>query len=282
MSLECLIIVFFGLSSVPGRTYPMKGRVGPVRPRVPQDSGEWLPTIKSRDRSGPEVTRLKDGRLRYRHPSFTATVRRDGTVRFSDKLLGWNWPKEKGPPSPHPGYVVEVMPDGSVPFNPRFLSNHSGQGGGSFDLYTLIQKARGKTVNAGDKLRFLDRTRSFRLAMRRRWKLKVQKGYLTRLSPRLAALWRLETLTFAQKRRLMFLLWDECLEQDGTRTGRLAAEAREIILTFIRRYLPRGSPLAYTRAELARLNRQRESRHPFDPYGAFGPHARQETDLSAD
>ena len=177
MTLDCVILAIFALMSTPGRTYPIKGRVGPVRPKVPQQTGDWLPSIKKRDRTGPDIQRVKGGKLRYRTSNFTATIRRDGTVRFSDKLLGWNWPKS-GPPSPHPGYVGEVMPDGKVPWNSQFLSNHSGQGGGSFDLYTLIQKGRGKIVNAADKLRFLDRTRPFRMAMRRRWKVRVEKTYL--------------------------------------------------------------------------------------------------------
>lgn len=267
MTLDFVILVTFALSSTPGRTYPIKGRVGPVRPHVPQETGDWLPSIKKRDRTGPDVQRVKGGKLRYRHPTFSATIRRDGSVRFSDKLLGWNWPRKKGPPSPHPGYVGEVMPDGKVPWNSQFLTNHSGQGGGSFDLYSLIQKGRGKILNAADKLRFLDRTRPFRMAMRRRWKVKVEKTYLNRLPRRLSQLWQLRTLTFAQKRRVLFLLWDECLESNSTRTGRMALEARDIILKFIRRNLPPSSPYAYSRLELNRYNRRKESRQRFEPYG---------------
>ena len=45
-----------------------------------------------------------------------------------------------------------------------------------------------------------------------------------------------------------------------------AEKARRTIEAFVRRQLPRGSASAYTRAELADMNRRRRSVQPFAPY----------------
>jgi hypothetical protein len=41
-----------------------------------------------------------------------------------------------------------------------------------------------------------------------------------------------------------------------------------VIENFIRARLPEDSPLAYSSAELAQLNKRRVSRRAFDPYGS--------------
>jgi hypothetical protein len=65
----------------------------------------------------------------------------------------------------------------------------------------------------------------------------------------------------AERRQLLFELWDEC---DNTNSGR---EARASILAFIRRRLPLGGADAYSPDELERLNGRRTTAEPFDPYG---------------
>ncbi|MBV8763025.1 MAG: hypothetical protein JO257_37410 [Deltaproteobacteria bacterium] len=50
------------------------------------------------------------------------------------------------------------------------------------------------------------------------------------------------------------------------RARRGRATARLYIIAFIRWKLPAGGPDAYTAAELAALNAQRQSKQPFAPY----------------
>jgi hypothetical protein len=70
----------------------------------------------------------------------------------------------------------------------------------------------------------------------------------------------------AARKRGMFALWDECAETGTAEIIKAGSAARAKVLGFIRARLPAGSPDAFTRAELATLNQQKQSRAVFAPY----------------
>ena len=104
---------------------------------------------------------------------------------------------------------------------------------------------------------------------------------LAALDAELAALWADASKPAAERRRLLFERWDECEEGEAPRSvvevqraaaapdalrGQAGERAREIVEKFVRAHLPEGGEHAYSREELAQLNRRRASRRPFTPY----------------
>lgn len=75
-------------------------------------------------------------------------------------------------------------------------------------------------------------------------------------------------LPLAQRRRILFLLWDEMAEPDDAERGWAGARARLLIEAFIRERLPAGAPGAYSAAELTAFNRTRHGGVRFEPYAA--------------
>ena len=73
-------------------------------------------------------------------------------------------------------------------------------------------------------------------------------------------------LSLAQRRRVLFLLWDEMAEAEDRERGWAGTEARAIIDAFIRKRLPDGGPNGYSPDELAAFNRTRRDGIRFDPY----------------
>ena len=72
--------------------------------------------------------------------------------------------------------------------------------------------------------------------------------------------------SLAERRRLLFLLWDEMAEPEDAERGWAGARARGIIDAFIKRRLPAGAAAAYSSAELAAFNRARGNARRFNPY----------------
>jgi hypothetical protein len=103
---------------------------------------------------------------------------------------------------------------------------------------------------------------------------------LSRLDDELDALWAESWRPLADRRALLFELWDQCLEgiprvvalSDDLAIAldrirhQAAAEARRKIVKFVRKNAPWGAPNAYTAAELHQLNARRISIERFDPY----------------
>lgn len=85
---------------------------------------------------------------------------------------------------------------------------------------------------------------------------------LDRLPEGLAELWHDPRYSASEKRRILFELWREA---DDSKAG---AQARDIVMTFIRRILPCRSSQAYPPAELHAL--QVGEGRAFSPYGVCG------------
>jgi hypothetical protein len=77
----------------------------------------------------------------------------------------------------------------------------------------------------------------------------------------LAELWHDQRYSARERRRLLFELWRETDESDA------GAQARDTILTFIRRILPCKSAEGYQTEELRALQASAPERK-FSPYGA--------------
>lgn len=151
-------------------------------------------------------------------------------------------------------FIATIHPDGRVAFRHRKR--------GPLKYYAL-------------KTRIQKETFSLRLAMVRRWSRAQTRARLGALQRELRELWS-SPLEAAARRRLLFELWDECLERSLEAEGvesaldreraQVGVRARAIILKFVATELPLSSPNAYTPAELRRLNTRRVSRSRFEPY----------------
>jgi hypothetical protein len=85
-------------------------------------------------------------------------------------------------------------------------------------------------------------------------------------------------MPLAERRRILFLLWDEMAEPDDSERGWAGAAARRLIDTFIQRRLGPGTPGAYTADEIAAFNRTRTGGKaaPFNPYAPPEPTIRDD------
>lgn len=233
-----------------GRSAPQ-----PLPPLVPGPYGIpvaplWMPHTKVGPMTLGDLHLVGDGRGGYHgaRPGYRFDIERDGTVRFHDR----------------PGVQVSVI---------EFIGFSA-----IFDVTDLVMRAGGRDPYASDKLAVLELTSKMRAPMSDADRRRRLDDALARLPDDLAALWRREDLPAAQRRRLIFDLWDELLDGAGPE-GAAAARARDEIRRFVQRALPAGSPHAYTRDELARLNAGRRSQLEFAPYrigNATGRHGDSE------
>jgi hypothetical protein len=117
-----------------------------------------------------------------------------------------------------------------------------------------------------EKARWLDATREQRQAMALEWRREKLDEAMRRMPAWLDGLWRESGRTPAERRELLFRLWDECAETGPDDVVLAARQVRATIERFVRTRLPPGSADAYTDAELERLNDVRSSRRAFAPY----------------
>jgi hypothetical protein len=120
---------------------------------------------------------------------------------------------------------------------------------------------------AAARLRFMRETAPWRSQLRRVYRRRLERRYFAELPARLRALWQRKDRSMAEKRRLLFALWEECLEPGVLRDQQLAQQARWMIRRFIQARVPASSPHRFTAAELAGWNSRRRGKIRFDPYG---------------
>jgi hypothetical protein len=216
------------------------------------------------------LVRQKQGDYVYVDPGgrFSARFSADGTVSFADR---WRRPTKGN--AQHGGCCA--LPPGGVPgINPLY-------GLGMMGPTEWLLRMHGVDLAANAKTELLERTREVRIQLAVAWNLDLLERRLAELEPELLALWTDHEVDVARRRQLLFQRWDECDERFAVDPGDVPADAivridearrdtaeraRRRIEAFIRRHLPRGGTHAYTRAELARLNRERTSRQRFEPY----------------
>jgi hypothetical protein len=136
---------------------------------------------------------------------------------------------------------------------------------GHFDLTDHVMKRMGQDPYGPSKRAIADATREQRLCMARRYQGERQKQELFNLATKVRSLASRADLSAADRRELVFEIWDECTEEAtlGTDYG---AMARATILAVVREAFPAGSERAYQPAELLAFNQRRSSRQRFAPY----------------
>jgi hypothetical protein len=116
------------------------------------------------------------------------------------------------------------------------------------------------------KLKLMEETREERAAMALAARAEALEAALRGFEGQLQRIWNDPTHSAAERRAILFALWDECAESGPDEIVSTARSIRAIILSFVRRELPRGSALAYGDDELSALNAVRSSRALFAPY----------------
>jgi hypothetical protein len=227
-----------------GRTPAGRGDGGAVRPVFAPDprSPVPLPPVRFHTRSGPTtmddlaLVPDKDGGWKGSRPGFRFRIARDGTIAFDDRASV---------------EVTALLPFGSL---------------AAFDLTDAVIRLQGGDPYSYDKALVAALTRPMRDAMTDAERVDRLRGAVVALPGNLARLWNNRALEAHVRRALLFRLWDELIETGSSPEADAAAEARAIILRFIRRTLPAGSAGGYGPGELAELNARRRSQRPFAPY----------------
>ena len=171
------------------------------------------------------------------------------------------------------GFSAVLGEDGSIDF-----VDHTFGGGASlllawmtFDVTDGLMRSANEDPYLSQKLRIMDQTREERMAVRRGHDKIVMRRALDDLPVYLEAVWQQAAWSPAVRRRVLFALWDEAAEEGNALLVAGGAEARATIEHFIARRIPPGHRHAFTRGELAELNRMRTSRHAFAPYDQGAP-----------
>jgi hypothetical protein len=124
-------------------------------------------------------------------------------------------------------------------------------------------------MDADDERRwFEDHVSGLLVSLARAHEREVIEEALEALPRHLSAILGDRRLSLAERRRILFLLWDEMAEPEDSERGWAGARARQLIELFVQDRLPPGAPGAYSAAELAAFNRTRRNGVQFAPYTA--------------
>jgi len=139
--------------------------------------------------------------------------------------------------------------------------------GGGFNVDDWLLRRKGVDPYASRKLHVLDATRDERAELGSRHRREQLAHATILMQQNLEQVWASVHDRGARKQAL-FDLWDECAETGDTSLVEAGADARRLIIGFIRARLPAGGPDAYTDAELAALNgsKKKQSKAIFQPY----------------
>jgi hypothetical protein len=125
-----------------------------------------------------------------------------------------------------------------------------------WDLYLVGMP--NKTTGREEKARFLAATALLRTRMAEQAHAENLKAAQWDLPALLQRIWSDSTQSPAERRQLLLELWREYAEMADNQIS------CAIIIAYIRRHLPAGSPEAYTAGELSRVRSDAGPR--FDPY----------------
>ncbi|MCA9649461.1 MAG: hypothetical protein KC501_06105 [Myxococcales bacterium] len=260
---------------------------------------------ETHDGSALDLHPRADGSLEHvdRKAHFTGIIRPDGRAQLEDRPaieplvddprrvaqflrdLGDAIARPGGPDPPSP----PADPHTPDPYDPRgrldAATDRSPPGAGSLGPAPIMLGVgvrmggladmllrRGQRRHTKAKQAFLEQTAPMRDQMARDHEQRRQRTAMLQLGRELSTVWRDPARSAAERRRALFLLWDDCEElardegDDGRREG--GEQMRRRIEAFIRRVAPPGSDDAFDPLELSRLNRSRHSRQRFDPYAA--------------
>jgi hypothetical protein len=223
-----------------------------------------------------ELRANKDGTYTKNDSVYVATIAEDGTVSFKDKpnfRVGLKLPSVRAlkkhlanwvedPYSGNLGDVDEGQSqdddDDDVFIIPIIV--------GSFDLTDAAMRWMGDDPYNAKKLAFLDRTREERAEIGRKHRNDQLERAEAYILDHAAKLWARDDFTPAEKRELLFELWDECAETGDTKQVDAGNRARAALMRFIEVKLPAGSDDAFSADEIEALDRRRHSEAHFAPY----------------
>jgi hypothetical protein len=193
------------------------------------------PALVTTERGGdePKLVHKANGTYTYKGQGFDATIERDGSVRMRDSFI------RSGPQ-----FVPRRATNGQW-----FISFWETR----FDFLAWLEKKFGNDLYRSERRWFLEGTRDLRE------KLAIDHAMRTSHT-QVHALWSKPGLSFAERKRLTFAMWDESTEDDYGQVGRTAVEE------FVRAECPEGSGRGFTPEELASFNEKRKSKAPFAPY----------------
>jgi len=239
-----------------------------------------------------ELAPSGNGTFSSQHGGFGATVARDGSVKFKDtpafsvglrlpnpKTLAKNSARqletwfddpgaairaadrnpnrsEGGPSAPSPVAAKDLPPPlATVPII-----------GGAAELTDWIMRRGGIDPYASAKRDYLERTRDERAALRQERDAQLLARSVQTIRGHLTRAWARADLDAPARRRALFELWDDCVEDGDEEVVGAGNRARAAAIGFVRAHLPAGSPDAFTPAEIIAFNRTRTSRATFAPY----------------
>jgi len=243
--------------------------------------------------------RRSDGSFEHkdRVGGFAATIHSDGRVTFRDlapvrvdspKILGFDLRGRPDTPADerfnaksntlvHRGTTTDSKSDLLVKWGPYGAPPILGTVGGSFPG---VSDFASSTRRAAAKRRFLDQTADLRAEMAAEHRRSHEKAALGKLAGDLRAIWTDAATPMSLRKEKIFARWDECEEMlvdagepepEQEARARAGVIARRRIEAFVRKQAPKGSPDAFTPAELREMNARRKSRARFDPYGDTAP-----------
>jgi hypothetical protein len=212
-----------------------------------------------------ELVRTDDGGYAYETGGFIATIHVDGSVSFQNKDnkggLGASGLPGRELLDPYaPGISPPKGVDGSERrrvMGQPVMDESTTLLSGSFDPTAALLRAQGQDPYFTEKSCFLDDTAALRADLRE----KHERVQLAGLRRSLERAWFDDAKPAEERRAALFEIWDECREEQ---VGLLA---RQLVESFVRQHLPKGSADAYSDAELTALNARRTSTMEFRPYG---------------
>ena len=162
-------------------------------------------------------------------------------------------------------FSAVIAPDGTVTFHDHRLRYSRRNTMFSFDLSDEFARelAHG-TLYPHEKANFLAATFRIRTDMAAHVYAAQMSASLQDIPAHLDALWADTRYRRRERRRVIFLLWEE-----ADRSMHPGQSADQIIEAWTRQHLPAGSPDAYSKSELDALSRDRTGRPPFNPYGSL-------------
>jgi hypothetical protein len=189
------------------------------------------------------LRRRPDGSYEYESDAFTAVIAPDGSVQFEDRLGEGTL----GPVGLYDDDTHEVRVGVMLTIN--------------FDFDDFVEKVLlDKSLYPAAKARFIEQTQALRAELSAKYYAAgAARAHLT-LHRELMRVLRDDTLDARNKRLAVFMVWDDCAQDEqGT-------QAQHAVERFIREHMPQGSTLGYSADELLALNAQRAGARPFAPY----------------
>lgn len=182
-------------------------------------------------REPPVLKRRSDGSYAYEGGVFQALVRPDGKVEFRDTSV-----RAELRPSWVPFVVIA-------------------------DINDLVERdVLSRELYSAEKQWLLDETRELRGKLASESRRRELQDANRALERTLRGILDDPALSVAQKHEAMFLVWQDCGEDAQAQAHRRAVDS------FVRRYMPDLSALAFRSEELERFNNSRPGLQRFDPY----------------